>query len=49
LLDGEEKESALVGANDVCTPSMATMTDVATFRSLFNTAMQTVTKKAPKA
>ncbi len=39
----------LMGANDVCTPSMATMTDVTTFRSQFNTAMQTVTKKAPKA
>lgn len=39
----------LMGANDVCTPSVGTMTEVATFRSQFETAMQTLTKKAPKA
>jgi lysophospholipase L1-like esterase len=39
----------LMGANDVCTPSVATMTDAATFQSQFDTAMQTLSKKAPKA
>ena len=39
----------LMGANDVCTPSVSTMTDVTVFNSQFNTAMQTVAKKAPKA
>jgi len=39
----------LMGANDVCTPSVTTMTDIATFQSQFNTAMQTLTKRAPKA
>jgi len=39
----------LMGANDVCTPSVITMTDAATFRSQFDTAMQTLTKRASKA
>jgi lysophospholipase L1-like esterase len=44
-----EYVTILMGANDVCTPSVGTMTDVATFRSQLETAMHTVTKKAPKA
>lgn len=38
-----------MGSNDVCTTSQATMTAVATFRSQFETAMQTLTQKAPNA
>jgi lysophospholipase L1-like esterase len=38
-----------MGANDVCTTSQANMTAVATFRSQFNTALQTLTQKAPNA
>ena len=44
-----EYVTILIGANDVCTPSMETMTDVAAFRSQFETAMQTIKAKAPKA
>lgn len=44
-----EYVTILMGANDVCTSSVSTMTDVATFHSQFNIAMKTVTKKAPKA
>ena len=39
----------LMGANDVCTPNVAAMTDPAAFQSQFNTAMQTLAKKAPRA
>ena len=38
-----------IGANDVCTSSQSTMTPVANFRSQFQTAMQTLTQKAPNA
>jgi lysophospholipase L1-like esterase len=44
-----EYVTILMGANDVCTSSAATMTDVATFRSQFNAALQTLTKRASKA
>jgi lysophospholipase L1-like esterase len=44
-----EYVTVLMGANDVCTSSASTLTDVATFRSQFDAAMQTLTKKAPKA
>lgn len=39
----------LIGANDVCTSSEASMTEVATFRSQFETAMATVTGALPNA
>lgn len=44
-----EYVTILIGANDVCTPTAAGMTDPTTFRSQFETAMQTVKTKAPKA
>jgi lysophospholipase L1-like esterase len=44
-----EYVTILMGANDVCTSSMSTMTSVATFRSQFDAAMQTLSKRAPKA
>ena len=39
----------LMGANDVCTSSEASMTSVATFRSQFQTAMNTATAGLPNA
>lgn len=39
----------LMGANDVCTSSVASMTSVTTFRSQFDAALRTLTKRAPKA
>ncbi|MDE3095884.1 MAG: hypothetical protein KGK07_07775 [Chloroflexota bacterium] len=39
----------LMGANDVCTSSAATMTDVATYASQFQTAMDTLTAGLPDA
>lgn len=44
-----EYVTILMGANDVCTSSVSTMTAVTTFRSQFNAAMQTLNKRAPKA
>lgn len=44
-----EYVTILMGANDVCTPTVGGMTDPATFRAQFETAMQTATTKAPKA
>ena len=39
----------LIGGNDVCTPTEAAMTPVATFGSQFTTAMNTLTTVAPNA
>ncbi len=39
----------LMGANDVCTSSESTMTDVATFGAQFQTAMNTLTVGSPDA
>ena len=39
--------TVLMGGNDVCTSSEATMTSVATFRSQFTVAMQTITSNSP--
>ncbi len=44
-----EYVTILMGANDVCTSSVSTMTSVATFRSQFETAMNTLTAQAPNA
>src|SRR5512138_1904146 len=44
-----EYVTILMGANDVCTSSVATMTAVSTFRSQFSAAMQALNKRAPKA
>ena len=41
--------TVLIGANDVCTSSEATMTDLTTFQAQFAAAMQTLTERAPKA
>jgi lysophospholipase L1-like esterase len=41
--------TVLMGANDVCTSSEASMTTVVDFRTQFTTAMNTVTKGAPNA
>jgi hypothetical protein len=42
-LQGVEYVTVLMGANDVCASSEAAMTPVATFRTQFQTAMQTLT------
>lgn len=42
-----EYVTVLLGANDVCTSSEATMTSVATFRSQFQTALSTLTGGLP--
>jgi lysophospholipase L1-like esterase len=39
--------TVLMGGNDLCTPSVGTMTSVATFRSQFTTAMNTLTSGLP--
>ena len=39
----------MIGANDVCASSEATMTDATTFRSRLDTALQTLTTRAPRA
>ena len=44
-----EYGTILMGANDVCTSSEASMTPVATFRAQFQTAMNTVTAGLPNA
>lgn len=44
-----EYVTILMGANDVCTSSVSTMTSVTTFRSQFTAALQTLNKRAPKA
>jgi len=46
---GVEYMTILMGANDVCTSSEATMTPVATFRSQFVTGMNTLTAGTPNA
>lgn len=46
---GLEYVTILMGANDVCTGSEGSMTDVATFRSQFQTAMNTLTTGSPNA
>ena len=46
---GVEYVTILMGANDVCTLSEATMTDVETFRSQFQQAMVTLTSGLPDA
>jgi lysophospholipase L1-like esterase len=42
-----ELVGVLMGANDACTSSLATMTSVATYKSQFETAMNTLTKGLP--
>jgi lysophospholipase L1-like esterase len=44
-----EYVTILMGANDVCTSSDSNMTGVTLFRSQFQTAMATLTKRAPNA
>jgi hypothetical protein len=44
-----EYVTILMGANDVCTTSEATMTPVATFRTQFEAAMETLTQGSPDA
>jgi len=44
-----EYVTILMGANDACTPTVASMTDIGTFRAQFEAAMQTIHSKAPKA
>jgi lysophospholipase L1-like esterase len=44
---GSEYVTVLMGANDVCTASEATMTSVADFRAQFTAAMETVTDGVP--
>lgn len=39
----------LIGANDTCASSQGTMTEVATFRSQLDTALLTLTTRAPRA
>ena len=46
---GVEYVTILMGANDVCTVSEAAMTDVQTFRSQFQQAMETLTTGLPDA
>lgn len=46
---GAELVTILIGANDVCTSSEATMTAVATFQSQFEQAMQTLSSGLPEA
>ncbi|GAF73060.1 unnamed protein product, partial [marine sediment metagenome] len=46
---GVEYVTILMGANDVCTMSEAAMTDVPTFRSQFQQAMETLTSGLPDA
>ena len=46
---GAQLITILLGANDVCTPSEASMTPVATFQAQFETAMQTLTTGLPTA
>ena len=46
---GVEYVTILMGSNDVCTPSEATMTAVGTFRSQFQQAMNTLTTGLPNA
>lgn len=46
---GAELVTVLMGANDVCTSSEATMTSVATFRSQFELAMATLSAGLPDA
>jgi lysophospholipase L1-like esterase len=46
---GVEYVTVLMGANDVCSSSEASMTPVPTFRAQFQTAMQTLTTGLPAA
>ena len=46
---GVELVTILMGANDVCTSSEASMTPVATLRAQFRQALETVTKALPNA
>jgi lysophospholipase L1-like esterase len=46
---GARYVTILLGANDLCTSSPATMTSTATFRSQFQSAMATLTTGLPKA
>jgi len=46
---GVDYMTILMGANDVCTPTEGEMTPVATFRSQFVTAMNTLTAGTPTA
>ena len=46
---GAEYITVLMGANDVCTSSESTMTSIATFRSQFQTAMNTASAGLPNA
>ncbi len=46
---GTEYVTILMGGNDVCTSSESTMTSVATFRSQFQTAMNSLAARLPNA
>ena len=47
VTQGAELVTILMGANDVCTTSEATMTSIATFQSQFQQTMQTLTTGLP--